>query len=131
MGGTDISTFKALFVSTARDQLVVMKENLQHLQSDLKNAQAIEKVFIASHSLKGESFAIGHMSTGTLCQMVEKIFYAAKEQQLVLTLDLLAAVNTAVSKVEESIACIEKENKELVLNEEVMRLEKVSGIALN
>ncbi|MDP3941009.1 MAG: hypothetical protein Q8Q49_01730, partial [bacterium] len=62
---------------------------------------------------------------------LEKIFFAAKEGKILLTDDLLSAVTAAVNKLSESIDCIERENKECVLNNERMLLEKVSGITLD
>lgn len=130
MDKTDLSDFKSLFIDTARKHIDTMQSSLLALQKTPSDSDLMNQIYIASHSLKGESLAMGYMTNATVSQLIEKIFHAAKEKSLILTPEILTTVQKSVEELSRSIACIEKEDKECVLSDERMALEKVSGISL-
>ncbi len=128
MDSTDLSSFKPLYLKTAREHIQTLKDVFLQLKTLPTDFGLLEKAYIASHSLRGESMAIGFMSTGSLCLILERIFHNLKEGTLMITPSLQGTLQEAVDKLEESIDCIEKENKEPVLNETLLSLEQASGI---
>ena len=130
MDPNDLKQFKALFIETAKKHIASMQSAIIALQKNTTDPIAINSCYIAAHSLKGESLSLGHMSNAAVSQLLEMIFYATKEGKLAVTGDLLSAVTTAVNKLSDSIDSVEKEDKECVLNDERLLLEKTSGITL-
>lgn len=131
MDTTDIASFKKLFLETARGHILSIRNALTELSSLSDKQEALNQIYIASHSIKGECLAMGYMDTGALAQLIEKISHAAKDGKLALTPELLEGIKKAVDKLLASIDSIEREEKECVLNEERLLLEKLSGISLD
>ncbi len=130
MNANDLSEFKQLFIDTARKQIEKMTQALSSLEKNQSDTGAMNILYIAAHSLKGESLALGYMTNASVSQLVEKIFHGAKDGQLTVTNELLSAVCMVVNKLSESIDCVEKEDKECIFTKERLTLEKISGIAL-
>lgn len=131
MDATDISSFKKLFIDTAKGHVESMRGAVAQLLQNNSNQEAMNQFYIASHSVKGESLAMGYMGTGALAQLLEKIFHAAKDGKILLTPELLDGVKKAIDKLSASLDSIEKEDKECVLNDERLLLESLSGISLD
>lgn len=130
MSTTDFSEFKSLFVATARKHLENIRTALSSLKKNTGDKDAMNNIYIAAHSLKGESLAMGYMTNSAVSQLIEKIFHAAKDGSLTLTDPILTTTLQSVEKLSDSIDCVEKEDKECILTDEQMSLEKVSGISL-
>ncbi|MBI2442788.1 MAG: Hpt domain-containing protein [Candidatus Levybacteria bacterium] len=130
MDNSDLSAFKALFVETARKQIAEMQTFLRELSANTNDRNAVNHMYIAAHSLRGESLAMGYFTNGSLAHLLEKIFQGAKDKSFTLTPAILTEVSTAVQKLSESIDSIEREDKECALNDERMALEKLTGIML-
>ena len=124
MSDTDFKAFKGLFIQTARGHLQDIASALRILHSDPDDQEAVYAAYIGLHSLKGECFALGYMSTGTLCQTIEKLFQRMRDHTLTLTPLLLTAITFALARLDESVASIQTEDKELVLSDALMKLEK-------
>jgi len=131
MDTTDLSDFKSLFIDTARKHIETMQVSLIGLQKTPTNIVLMNNIYIAAHSLKGESLAMGYMTNAAVSQLIEKIFHAAKDAAFVLTSEILETVLQSAGELSRSIDCIEKEDKECVLNDQRMTLEKVSGVSLD
>lgn len=129
MDKTKISDFKALFITTARKHIETIRLSLDVLQKNFFDFEAINRIYIASHSFKGESLAMGYMTNASIAQLIERIFHAAKDRKLVLNPQILTAVLRSVAKLSESVDCVEKEDKECIFSNERMELEKVTGIS--
>lgn len=131
MAADDLSSFKNLFLQTSRDHLKTLEIVLGSLQKEPSSISLCEQGHIAAHSLKGESLAMGYMTTGALARLLERVFWSAKEKAIVLNSDTIQEMSRAVASLFSSINAIEQENKETVLNDALMSLEKVSGISAN
>jgi chemotaxis protein histidine kinase CheA len=130
MGNNDLSAFKALFLKTARTQIKTIKEAISVLEHFPKDQQALEKMYIASHSLKGETLAMSYASTGKVSFLLQKITQQAQENVLQLTPELLNLIKQAVSSIEMSLENIEKTDSELDLQDTQNKLVQISGITI-
>lgn len=130
MDKTDYSDFKSLFIDTARKDIETMKSSLAALMKSPVDTDVMNRIYIASHSLKGKSLAMGYMTNATVAQLIEKIFYSAKDGTIKLNPQILSTVLRSVEKLSESIDCVEKTDKECIVSDARTDLEKVSGISL-
>jgi two-component system chemotaxis sensor kinase CheA len=130
MSSDDFVQFKTLFLKTAREHLDSIRLAVDTLRKTPDNTETMNAVYIAAHSVKGESLALGYQTNASLAQLIEKVFHAGRDGEIKITPEILDAVSTAVEKLSSSIDSIEREDKEDSLNEARMQLEKISGIHL-
>jgi chemotaxis protein histidine kinase CheA len=128
MTNIDLSHFKELYLTTARQYLTAMKKHIAVLVEDTHNEASITEVHISAHSLKSQSLVMQHQSIGMLCALIEKIFREAKEKELPLSSEVLIAIQDAILMMESSLNHIEKENSEVDLSYETQNIETLSGI---
>ena len=79
MNSDEVAQYKDLFVTTAKKYLETLNTELLKLEKEPTSKEAINEIFRAAHSLKGQSAAMGFKETGYLCHVVEDVFYEIKE----------------------------------------------------
>ena len=104
--------YKALYLKTARQYVKDMQDNLAQLLTGNETKEVIDSFHLEAHSLKGQSQIMGYQSMSTISSIIEKIFYAKKENKLVLSQDLLAKLPDAVNALQECLDSIDKSNEE-------------------
>src|SRR5258708_22301852 len=88
----NLSEYKALYLQTGREYLQSLNTFLLQLEKAPKNKEAIAEIFRSAHSLKGQSAAMGYISTGFLCHAIEDVFYEVKEDRLDVSPELSDAL---------------------------------------
>jgi chemotaxis protein histidine kinase CheA len=132
MSPDDTAKYKDLYVSTARAYLKDMHNMVILLLSEIQNEseladEEIKAVFLAAHSLTGQSAVVGAYPNMTQCaSLIEKIFRANIEDNIVLKKETLHHTETAIKKMLLSVDEIEKSGREIDLGEEVENLSKVA-----
>ncbi|MFN8557076.1 MAG: Hpt domain-containing protein [Dehalococcoidia bacterium] len=96
-----------LFLDEAADQLRTLSDGLLQMERDVADAQVLQAVFRAAHTLKGSSATIGHARMASLTHAMESVLDAVRNAALAVTADVIDAL----------LACVDVLH---VLNEEVV-----------
>lgn len=125
MEEADKAKYKGLYVQTARAYVRDMQRNLTTLLTGEENADAVNVVHLASHSLASQSLLMGYGTTGSASFAIEKIFKAKMEGHLTFKISTLQMIDSIVNKISLSIDEIEKSGHELDLTDEARELETI------
>lgn len=124
----DISEYKSLYITTARDLIVIMKQTLEGLKTDPCNKHLICEFHRAAHSFKSQSLVMGYTKSGIAAKLLEQIFRDMKEQSACVTEKTLPIFGRIVHKLGESVSSIEQQQGELDLAAETDELSKLTSI---
>lgn len=125
MGTIDLSSYLPLYLKTARENADQLALDLDKLSDNVNDKKLIQSVFMNIHSLKGKNLAVGYQQMGTVCRMLESLFYEAKEGKTVLSKEIVAQVLEIVSKVKQSLDAIERKENELDFSEDKKKLDEL------
>lgn len=124
MDSNDLSSFKGLYLKTARDYIVSMKDNVDRLKANHQDQQAITDMHIIAHSLKSQSLVMGYSKMGKGSEQIEKIFSAIKNGGKVVTPILLDQISSVIEKFIESLSHIETTDTEIDTSKNITELEQ-------
>lgn len=131
MTSFDTSAYKELYISTAREYLTSMENNLHRLVGVRPDRELMDSVLIPAHSLKSQGYVMGYMSTGRLAAVLEKKLLELKNtQSLRLTDRDIAVMLTAVQGLHESLTNIEHSSAEPDLTTTINNAEKQLGVTV-
>lgn len=120
----DLSSYKDLYLKTAREYISEFKSNLNLLNMDPTNKELIYEVFRLSHSLKSQNYFMGFTKTADLFHVVEQYFRQIKDGGNNYSVDLSPTIVDVIAKFENSINSIEKNNTEADLSQDVINLKE-------
>lgn len=121
----EMNQYKTLYFQTAKEHINTLSENLpKFVQGNENDKEMAEKIFIAAHSLKGQSLMMGYQKVGHACLLIEKTFRNIKDG--VFNKDQVNAdlAQQIVDKVSQWVNTAEAESMEPDLDQEVAELEK-------
>lgn len=123
MSPVDLSSYKSLFIQTAKEFLENLKKNLNLLQQNTTDKTAIYEIFRSAHTIKGQCLMMGFPKTAELCKVIEDAFHAIHDGQKIYAQDMLSSFSEAVESLNQSILSIEQNNKEADLTENSIKLQ--------
>ena len=113
---TDLSSFKGLYLETARDYVKKLRQSIEVLLKQPDNHDAINTIYISVHSLGSQSALTNYKNIQSVCAVIERIFHKIKERKAKVEMALLTALKDAVVRLTNCIDSIEKENREIDLS---------------
>ena len=125
MSNFDFSSFKGLYLKTAREYVDKLKKNAEILLNQPDNINAINTIYISSHSLGSQSTLINYKNMESVCAVIEDIFLKIKEGSLKISEDLLTALKDSLTGLTKCVDSIDKENKEIDLSSIKEELQKL------
>jgi chemotaxis protein histidine kinase CheA len=120
--------YKALYLQTAKPYVSQMLDILKALQNGQEDAEKLELIHRAAHSMSSQSQMMEYTNLGTLSGLIEKIFKAKIDKILELDQPLLEALTLAVDKMQASLTEIETNDRELDLSSEIASLRNLAHI---
>lgn len=120
----DLARFKDLYFETAKEQIKILNENLTHY-TNTDDKEIVNKIFIAAHSLKGQSLMMGYEKVGLAAKLIEKIFRDIKEgitQKKTININL---ITSTINKISIWLDTHDSANLEPELDQEITELEKM------
>lgn len=129
MTAVDLSSYKNLYLQTARKYISDMETALSALQSDKSNKEAIETMYISSHSLKSQSQIMTYVQTGGLSGTIEFLFRDIREGKQQITDETVTRLQDALKKIAASVEAIDRENKESDLAQDISTMKQFTGIS--
>ncbi len=125
----DLSSYKDLYLKTTREYLNELRSNLNLLNMDPTNKELIYEVFRLSHSLKSQNYFMGFIKTADLFHVVEQYFRQIKDGNNNYSVDLTQTITDTITKLENSINNIEKNNIEVDLSQDIINLKGKLNVA--
>ena len=77
----DISQFKDMFISEAREYLTSLNNNLLKLEKDPQNLEVLNEIFRVAHTLKGMSATMGFDNIVTLSHRMESLLDKLRKKE--------------------------------------------------
>jgi len=125
MDKIDLSSFKGLYLKTAREYIDKLKLNVEILLTQSDNMDAINTIYISAHSLGSQSTLTNYKNMESVCGVIEHIFLKVKEGNLKISEDLLTVLKDSIIGLTNCVDSIDKENKEIDLSSIKNRLESI------
>jgi len=125
MDKTDLSSFKGLYLKTAREYIDKIEASIEVLLKQPENPDAIMNIYISAHSLGSQSTLTNYKNMEGVCGVIEHIFLKIKEGSITISEDLLGALRNSIIGLTNCIDSIDKENSEIDLSNIKSRLEQL------
>jgi two-component system chemotaxis sensor kinase CheA len=96
------------FVMDANEHVSTLNESLLKLEKDPSDAEAINRIFRAAHTLKGNSATMGFMDISGLAHKMENVLDEVRQGKLELNEDIVDTLLEALDNLEsmiEGISC--------------------------
>lgn len=120
----DLSKYKELYLSTAKEYVTTIENSLLALQSDPTQKEAIDSIHLSAHSLKSQSQVMGFTQTAEVCKRIEFIFKDIQNGTKIVSTDLLERLTKTVQALQQSLISIEQNNTETDLSQVLMEVGK-------
>lgn len=124
----DLSSYRDLYLKTAKEYLEKLNHNLKILSTEPTNPEAIEEAHLCAHSIGSQSLTMQYTTTGNLARVMEHYLSQVKDKTSQLNQESLDALQEASQKLAESISSIETSNSELDLNPETDKIKQKLNI---
>lgn len=124
----DITEYKTLYIKTSRELIASMTKALGSMKTDRCDQIAIAEFHRAAHSFKSQSLVMGYTQSGLIAKILEQIFRDMKEQVTCATDELVPLLEKILTKLDESINNIEKQEGEIDLTPETEALSRLTSI---
>lgn len=104
----DLGSYKSIYLQTAKEYVGKMSVSLDQLSNDNSNKEALNNLYISSHSLKSQSQVMGFINMANLCVIIEKISSGALKAGRQINNDLVNILKESVEKLNLFLSQIEK-----------------------
>lgn len=126
----DIASYKALFLQTANENLSGITDGIALLEKNPEDTDAVESIFIKSHSLKGQSMTMGYTGIAKTSLAIECYMRSVRDEHREITVEAVRALREATEKIHDSLAGVEKQNVEAPMSEVITTLEQTLGVTV-
>ncbi|WP_048198655.1 chemotaxis protein CheA [Methanocella arvoryzae] len=103
----DMSAYRDMFVSEAREHLQNLNSSLLALEKCPTDADVIQEIFRSAHTLKGMSASMGFKEMETLCHRTENLFDRIRNGQLVADTRVVTVLFKSLDTLEAMVDAIE------------------------
>ena len=69
----DISSYKKLYLRTAKEYSDMLSNNYVRISLNALDKEPLKNMYLSAHSLKSQSQAMGYVKIGRLSGMIEKL----------------------------------------------------------
>lgn len=97
----DLSSFKTLYLQTAKENLQTLKKGLEKLTSNANDDIAIEEAHRSAHTLKSKSLVMGYQEIGNLAKAIEDVLYSVKNKTNALSQDSIGVLLQQTKQIEQ------------------------------
>ncbi len=85
----DVSKYKDMFLSEAKDNLQLLNESLLKLEKNSADLKSLDEMFRAAHSLKGMAATMNYNKLAGLCHAIEDVLDEVRKKESELTSDMV------------------------------------------
>lgn len=95
----DLSVYLGAFIDEVDEQLEILEKEVLNLEQDAENAETIQNIFRAAHTLKGSSAAMGMEKMKELTHKVENIFDSIRNRQLKVNTEIINIIFESIDEI--------------------------------
>ncbi|OGK16085.1 hypothetical protein A2774_01800 [Candidatus Roizmanbacteria bacterium RIFCSPHIGHO2_01_FULL_39_12c] len=128
MPNPDLTTYKTLYLQTAREHLRDLKKDLTLLNQTPQDQHLVYEIFRLFHSLKSQNYFMGFQNTGNFCKTLETYFRKIKDGFTAYHPAVSNIIIESIVQIENSLNMIEKNGLEKDLHFEISSFEKRLGL---
>ena len=117
----DVNQYLGIFLDESREHLESLNTQIMNLEQNPEDADTINEIFRAAHSLKGMAGTMGFKRMQRLTHDMENVFSEIRNGKMSVTPDLVDIVFKCLDAIEEYLDCIintsdegENDNDELI-----------------
>jgi len=99
----DVSKYKDMFLSEAKDYLQLLNESLLKLEKNPADLKLVDDMFRAAHSLKGMAATMNYNKLAGLCHAMEDVLDKVKKKERELTSEMVEAFFECFDNLELSL----------------------------
>lgn len=127
MNEFDISQFKDMYVSEAKEYLSSLNNSLLQLEKEPNNMEVLNEIFRIAHTLKGMSATMGFEKIANLSHEIENLLDKIRKKELIVNEDVINTLFKCIDILETSIEIVAKsgEDKEVVTEDIVKELQQI------
>lgn len=108
MAAVDISDYKGLYIETAREYLEALKKSLVVLERNQNDHDALNQMFISSHSLKSQSQVMNYTKIVSLSESIESLTRNLLDKHIPLDTDSFSLLKNSIGEIDLEFGKIEK-----------------------
>jgi len=116
MQNVDLEEFKDLYIKTAVEYVHILKDKLEEYTTE-GNKNLLQALFMASHSLKGQSYAMNYNDIGKVSREIELFFQDAQNLKRIPQSNELDAIGELIEYLSLSIESIQNNSIEIPLDQ--------------
>ena len=116
MQNVDLEEFKDLYIKTAVEYVYILKDKLEDYTTE-GNKNLLQALFMASHSLKGQSYAMNYNDIGKVSREIELFFQDAQNLKRIPQSNELDAIGELIEYLSLSIESIQNNSAEIPLDQ--------------
>jgi len=116
MQNVDLEEFKDLYIKTAVEYVYILKDKLEDYTTE-GNKNLLQALFMASHSLKGQSYAMNYNDIGKVSREIELFFQDAQNLKRIPQSNELDAIGELIEYLSLSIESIQNNSVEIPLDQ--------------
>jgi len=109
---TDQSKYLELFFQEVAELLTLLNQRILELEKDYSNSEAIDEIFRITHTIKGNSAAMGFDLTKTLAHALEDVFDLIRRDKLEFNSEIADIVFEGVDYLDKIITELKKTGNE-------------------
>ena len=115
MQNVNLEEFKDLYIKTAVEYVNILKVKLEEYKTE-GDKHLLQALFMASHSLKGQSYAMNYNNIGKVSREIELFFQDSQNLKRIPQSDELDAIGKLVEYLKHSIDSIQNNSVEIPLD---------------
>lgn len=111
------------YLLDSKEQLESLNQSLLELEKEPQNQEAVNTIFRAAHTLKGNSATMGFMTISTLAHKMENLLNQVRDGNILVTSPLVDLLFEALDALESMVENVTTGKKASVCDEIIKRLE--------
>ena len=107
----DLKTYLPVFIEESKDNLQQMSENLLRLEEDYGDAEVIDEIFRAIHTIKGMSATMGYTQLSNLAHQAENLLDEVRHGRIAVSPAMINGFFKVIDEIEEQLSVLESNRR--------------------
>lgn len=121
----DLKTYLPVFIEESKDNIQQMSENLLRLEEDYGDAEVIDEIFRAIHTIKGMSATMGYTQLSNLAHQAENLLDEVRHGRIAVSPAMINGFFKVIDEIEEQLSVLGQTGEPKALDNR--RLEEIKA----